>query len=316
MIARMMLHEMAYSDYNLYGGSASVPAAYIVTIAFGIILIGTFIQGARHGPNGRAWWFLMIGPIFEVIGWAFRIPSVLDPTNLVWYLCTNVIVLVGPQASAAVCYILFSALLMETDPKLCVMPAGHIAAIWLAFDMTCGGLQGAGAGQSYNGQTDTFRLGVGLIFAGMVLQWLTFLFFYYLVWVFILRIRTPQFREAFYNDKRIRYPLNALIVSCVMHVIRFTYRVVEIGLLFRFNSLNQETGPMPEAYIYIFDGLTMLVANSCIIFGYPWRIKQKNIHGPFYFFLNWCREKYAERRQRQRSVSSYSREPGRVKPEV
>ena len=82
-----------------------------------------------HGKAGRSWWFMVIPPVFEVFEFAFRIPSVQSPTNTVWYLLSQFILLIAPQISAAMTYIVMGALVLAgyrqvTMPSACQIRLG------------------------------------------------------------------------------------------------------------------------------------------------------------------------------------------------
>jgi hypothetical protein len=291
------------SEYSLYGTtSPSLAAAALFLALFSAVLVATYFIAMRFN---KAWWFLTIGPALEVAAFASRVPSVKNPYSISDYLITNILAVIAPQTSAAVCYILFGACILSTDENLSKLPARYISLIWLTIDGMTGGLQGAGSGQLYNFESwERFRLGLGLTFAGMTLQWVFFCVFTYFAYIFFANLkRTP----VYYNDPAYRRPAMALMISSVCHIIRYSYRIGELAAYFSVDSFSTIL-VIPEVYYYVFDALPMLIANTIIVIYFPYKMPFSTVHGPFsYIYGRW-----KERRQQKIAASHVQSDPKSV----
>ena len=282
---------MSSNSYSIYTHDPSIGAAATLVALFGVIFIATVFRCSNtRGPairkkRARRWGWIAIPAAVELAGYVIRIISIQNPTSVGLYISATVVILIAPQISAIVAYVVLIAIVVMLDAnQLCPVPPRRIAPIWLSIDLIAGGLQGGGGGQ----QTSPGGVRPGLILAlvGMLMQALGF-FAFSVITVITLRrlVTTSNWLERRTAMRKISL---ALLISILAHNIRFTYRVVE----FAWQIAVYEPGPfsyapqIPPVYEYVFDATMMYFAVAAFpMFFYFGELDVPGIRGFEYWFM-------------------------------
>ncbi|KNG45371.1 rtm1 protein [Stemphylium lycopersici] len=253
------------SSYSIYSHPPPLSAPIVFTTIFAIQIFTTLFRSfCVRGPpsrkaTGRKWWFIAVPAAVETVGYALRIASTLNQTSVGLYVSSLVIIVIAPQISAIVAYVVLIAIMVDLDADdLSPVRARHIAPIWLGLDLVAGALQGGGGGQQTN--PGSVRAGLILALVGMVMQTLGFLVFSVVACVTLRRL---SFTHKWADRRRALVHISiALVTSCVAHNVRFVYRVVE----FAWQIATFEPGPYSYApqirpvFEYVFDATMMFLA--------------------------------------------------------
>ena len=253
------------NSYSIYAHDPSIAAASVFTALFASQFIATVFRcSCTAGPavrksRARKWGWIAVPAAVETGGYALRIVSIQNTTSVGLYIASTVVILIAPQISAIVAYVVLIAIVVGLDGNdLCPVRPRHIAPIWLSLDLIAGGLQGGGGGQQTN--PNSIRPGLILALVGMVLQAIGFLAFSIITVITLRRLVTTS--KWLERRKAMRLTSLALLISILAHNIRFTYRVVEFG----WQIAVYEPGPFTYApqilpvYEYVFDATMMFFA--------------------------------------------------------
>jgi len=120
------LHGLTLILGNVYGDFYPSKSAAIVFIV--LFFLATFITAAqlnryrKKTPNPIGATFLFMGtPILELVGFAVRLSSVLDPSNSGLYLANMIILGLGPLYLTAINWFIFPALTVYVGRRYSVL---------------------------------------------------------------------------------------------------------------------------------------------------------------------------------------------------
>ncbi|KAB2099156.1 hypothetical protein AG0111_0g12623 [Alternaria gaisen] len=278
--------------YSVYEHDPPLSAPIVFTAVFAVQILAILFRCLNvRGPTwrksvGRRWWIVAVPAAVETAGYALRIASTLNQTDVGLYISSLVIILIAPQISAIIAYAVLIAIVVNFHADgLCPVKARLIAPIWLALDLVAGALQGGGGGQQTN--PESVRPGLILALVGMVLQTLGFLVFSA---VAFLTLRRLSFTQAWEDRRHAMVHISiALVCTCVAHDIRFVYRVIEFG----WQLATFEPGPNSYApqiqpvFEYVFDASMMFFAIAVFpTFFYFGELRIPRIRGFEYWFLS------------------------------
>ena len=279
------------ASYSVYTHDPPLSAAIVFTVLFACQLIAIIFRCFYvYGPPqrkaiARKWLLIALPAVVEAVGYGLRIASVKNPTNVGLFISATVIILIAPQISAIVAYIVLVALVVDLEAKdLCPVRPEHIAPIWLSLDLIAGGLQGGGGGQQTN--PNSVLSGLILALVGMIMQAAAF-FVFSVIGVITLRrlYTTSQWVERKRSMNSIAI---ALLISIIAHNIRFVYRVVEFGWqISAFQPGPYSYAPqIPPVYEYVFDATMMFFAIAAYpTFFYFGELNMPRVQGPEYWLI-------------------------------
>ncbi|KAI0180842.1 RTA1-domain-containing protein [Hypoxylon sp. FL1284] len=276
------------ASFYLYDPSVAVAA--VACVLFGLAFVWSTFMTIRK----RAWvWIVqLVALLMEVVGYAARIESANDPTNLNLYALQFCVIILAPVLMAAAIYVVFGRIVVHVVPaqqrtmRLLWVPPRWITPIFVACDVVALLVQLIGAvlvsstKATDENAADKLKLGKDIALAGLALQIAAFGLFTIVAARFHFtsrrfeassrsRVETGGSDNAGFverstqkinpNWKRLLYAVN---ISCALILIRSVFRVVE------FAEGSDGAVVQQEWFMYVFDTLPILlvVCSFCLIF--------------------------------------------------
>ncbi|KAI5843392.1 RTA-like protein, partial [Morchella snyderi] len=243
-----------------YHYTPSLVAAALFTLLFAISTLLHAYQLIRT----RTWSFipLLIGGIFEVIGYTGRVQSHYDTEALGPYIMQTLLLLVAPALFAASIYMILGRLIALLDgEKQSLIRLKWLTKIFVAGDILSFTLQSGGGGIMAGGDQKSMKNGERLVLIGLFVQIIFFGFFIIASIVFHRRInRNPTgvslslANSAFSLRTSWMGLLYALYASSAAILIRSVFRAIE------YIQGNSGYLMSTEIWIYLFDAVLMLTA--------------------------------------------------------
>ncbi|CAI7632767.1 unnamed protein product [Penicillium viridicatum] len=249
-------------QHNIYGYNPSLPAAIIFIILFSV-------STAHHGyqlTKSRCWYFIpfVIGGIFQVIGYICRAASHDNFYGIPLYAMQTLFILLAPPLYAASIYMILGRTVTYLQAEhLSMVPIKWMTKVFVTGDVFSFFLQCAGGGLMSSGGSMR-DAGSNITIGGLVVQLLFFGFFVIVTTVFHFRIsREPTSRSQSDRDQtrsdgwRQRNWFTILIglyIASFLILVRSVFRLVEYKEGYDGYTMTH------EVFMYIFDGLLMLIA--------------------------------------------------------
>ncbi|ODV63522.1 RTA1 domain-containing protein [Ascoidea rubescens DSM 1968] len=263
-----------YLEWEPYNYTPSLPAAIVFAILYSIVTLLQIVQIFRartqylssirkkKGSMGLLYISipLVLGSIFEVIGYIGRAISSQDEESLGPYIIQSIFLLVAPALFAASIYMYFGRCVNLLDSKKsCLISTRFLTKIFVSGDLISFLMQGGGGGIMAKGTQSASDLGENLIVGGLFVQLGFFGIFMVISLIYFYKIgknptsKTIAFRKMpskyrnWYNFYVILY------ITSILIMIRSIVRVVEF--------IQGSDGEIlsNEIYLYVFDGLMMLL---------------------------------------------------------
>ncbi|KAI4671000.1 uncharacterized protein J4E88_009395 [Alternaria novae-zelandiae] len=262
--------------YVLYRYIPNRIAAIIFVVAFGLTTFLHIFQFIRR----KTWYFapLVIGGLFEVIGYIGRYLSHDDVWALGPFIMQSLLILLAPALFAASIYIILGRIILLVDgERYSLISHKWLTKTFVAGDVFSFMLQAAGGGIQAMGTLDALHTGEKIIIGGLFVQLLFFGFFIVVSAVFHYRVsrdlplkrryspfscfKSRQSHEIVQTWTTVsrasldelpwkRHLFNLYFASALI-MVRSIFRVVEY--------LGGNAGYLlsHEVYLYIFDALLM-----------------------------------------------------------
>ncbi|KAI4859576.1 RTA1-domain-containing protein [Hypoxylon rubiginosum] len=278
--------NVSFYRYDPFEAVAAVSCAL-----FGV----TFLWSTFMTIQKRAWvWIVQLVAIFmEVLGYADRIKSAGDPTNLNLYAVQFCVIILAPVLMAAAIYVVFGRIVVHVVPaqqrtmRLLWVPPRWITPIFVACDVVALVVQLIGAVMVSSTQaTDKnaakkLNTGKNMALAGLAIQIAAFgLFtivaarFHFTSRQFVTNLQSRYEdagsggtvsvkgspRKINPNWRRLLYAIN---ISCVLVLIRSAFRVVE------FAEGTDGAVMRQEWFMYVFDTLPIFLVACSLCFTFP-----------------------------------------------
>ncbi|RAL04331.1 RTA1 domain-containing protein, partial [Aspergillus ibericus CBS 121593] len=252
-----------------YQYDPSMPAAIIFAALFMISTLWHMYRMIRT----RTWFVipLVIGGYFEAIGYIGRALSAAQSPN--WslgpYIMQSTLLLVAPALFAASIYMeLGRIVLLVKAEQLAIIRVGWMTKIFVAGDVLSFLMQASGelrAGIMVNGSP---TMGQNIIVGGLFVQIVFFGFFVVSALVFQIRIANHPTDESRSDQIPWRKHMFALYSSSGLILVRSVFRVIEYlegsdGFLLQH-----------EVFIYLLDGLLMLLVLAVFVVIHPSEVKR------------------------------------------
>lgn len=257
-------NRFVYYRYN-----PSLEAAIVFVILFALT---SFLHSYQIAKK-RTWYFipLVIGGLFEMVGYIGRIQSHYDQWKLGAFIMQSLLLLVAPALFAASIYIILGRIILMVDgERYSLIRQKWLTSTFVTGDVISFMMQGAGGGVMGSGTEKSMKLGEKLIIIGLFLQLLFFGIFVLVSSLFHYRLsRAPKQNARFDPDTLPwRRHLYALYGASSLVLVRSTFRVVEYlmgnaGYLLR-----------KEVFLYIFDALLMFAVMAIFNWIHPSQITQ------------------------------------------
>ncbi|GMM34398.1 hypothetical protein DASC09_017230 [Saccharomycopsis crataegensis] len=210
---------------------------------------------------------MMIGILMEAVGYFARASSHGNKQLLTPYIIQSILLLIAPSFIAATIYMIFGRMMRHLNASdYSIIKFKYQTTFFVIGDVFSFFVQSAGGGMmSQSGNQD---LGPKIVIAGLIIQ-LIFLFFFILSEIKFTYLINKIPTTASYGStktstmgifQRNWNNLNAtLIITSILIVVRCIVRVVEFGQGFDGFIISH------EAFIYLLDGLLMIMVSSLLI---------------------------------------------------
>ena len=220
-------------------------------------------------------WFvvpLLIGIVFECVGYIFRIVSHDRTGVLIPFILQGVLLLVAPALYAASIYMVLGRLVrrIRGDRYSFIRPA-WTTRIFVSGDVLSFLVQGSGGGLLASSDRSTANLGKNLIVVGLCIQIALFGFFALSSVLFHYRVRRAGPGAVADDDTAMPWQrtMTMLYVVSALILIRSIFRLIEyIGG----NDGYLLSVEWPQ---YVFDAVLMWLATVAFLFWYPADIKPR-----------------------------------------
>ncbi|KAF9889989.1 hypothetical protein FE257_006669 [Aspergillus nanangensis] len=262
---------MVVGKFQLYHYDPSLTAGVIATACFGI---ATAVHAIFFFAR-RTWYFtpFMIGGIFETIGYLGRILSSRETPD--WttgpYIMQTLLLLLAPALFAASIYMILGRIIVLTDgDSRSIIRGRWITRIFVIGDVVSFFAQSAGGGILAQADSKEKQdMGNNIIIGGLMIQIVFFALFILVSAIFHVRmLRRPTSRAVEANEPWQHF-LVVLYIANFLILVRSVFRVVE------FAQGTDGVLQADEYWLYIFDGLLMLLVMVLFLFYHPSRIISK-----------------------------------------
>jgi hypothetical protein len=241
-----------------YSNSDGSEYGYQPSLGIGIAGLTLFtlstVAHAYQMYTSRMWWLivLVLGGITEIIGYAARIYSWSDDSNLDAFLAQTVTLIIAPSFFSAALYVVFGLIIHIVGQQYSVIPPKWYTIIFVICDLISLIVQAVGGGQAAvaaRTNSDTTG-GTHIMVAGICFQMLTMTVYVVLVIIYISRLT----KEKVQLSRNMKIFLTGMGIVTLMIFIRCIYRTVEL--------LAGWTGYIitHEVYFACLDGLPMIIA--------------------------------------------------------
>ncbi|KAF7945146.1 hypothetical protein EAE96_009925 [Botrytis aclada] len=246
------------SVYELYRYTPNIVAAIIFLIAFAATTSYHMYQMIRT----RSWYFtpLVLGGLFEVIGYIFRIMAHSNKKSVPIYSITTILILLAPALFAASIYMVLGRLVVALDAEdLSPIRKKWMTKVFVIGDVIAFLSQAAGGGIMASGTASALTTGENITIAGLAIQLTFFSVFIITATIFHRRFQrtattAPMKISVKYmmRNKNWEALLYILYITSALILIRSAFRLIEYA------GGNDGYLLSHEAFAYIFDAMLML----------------------------------------------------------
>ncbi|KAJ6073348.1 hypothetical protein N7467_011433 [Penicillium canescens] len=249
--------------WTFYYYTPSSPGAGIFVGLLGVSTLLHFYQLVRT----RSWFMIpfLIGGILETIGYVGRLLSSTEAPDYTKgpYIMQSALILIAPAFLAASIYMTLGRIIfMLNGEKFSLIRLKWLTKIFVTGDVLSFLMQASGAGIMVKDTTNP-STGERIIIGGLLVQIIFFGFFMITALVFQSRIMSNPTGMSNELSSLWRRHLTALYITSVLILVRSIVRVVEYIQGYDGYLMKQ------EVFIYVFDGLLMLVAMLVIQYIHP-----------------------------------------------
>ncbi|GAQ07472.1 protein RTM1 [Aspergillus lentulus] len=242
------------SSFKLYRYDPSIGAAVVFVLLF---VVGSCIHTYQVART-RTWFFVpfVLGGYFEWIGYIGRAISGTQSPN--WtvqpYIQQTLLLLIAPTLFAASIYMELGRIVLLTNGDIhCWIRQQWLTKIFLLGDIISFIMQGAGGGIMASGSASALSTGEHIIIGGLVVQLIFFSLFLGTTIKFHIGIQNGPTRKVVHSQPPWERHIYAMYSGSLLIFVRSIFRLIEYG------QGNDGYLVTHEAYMYIFDGVLMLL---------------------------------------------------------
>ncbi|PQE05519.1 RTA1 like protein [Rutstroemia sp. NJR-2017a BBW] len=246
-----------YVDFQLYRYTPSLGAAVIFFIAF----LASTVYHVYQMVKAKSWYFtpLVIGGVFEVIGYATRIVAHSNKKSIPVYSIQTILILLGPALFAASIYMILGRLVVALDAEsMSPIPKKWMTKIFVTGDVIAFLSQAAGGGIMASGTISAMNTGEHITIAGLCIQLAFFSVFIFTATIFHRRYQRTAGGapmkisvKNILNNKNWEALLYVLYATSALILIRSAFRVIEYA------GGNDGFLLSHEVFAYLFDATLM-----------------------------------------------------------
>jgi hypothetical protein len=221
----------------------------------------------------RMWWLivLVLGGITEMIGYAARIYSWYDDTNLDAFLAQTVTLIIAPSFFSATLYVVFGLIVNKVGQKYSMLAPKWYTIIFVICDLISLIVQAVGGGQAAvaaRTKSDTTN-GTHIMVAGICFQMLSMSIYVLLVIIYLFRISKAKISLT----TRMKIFIFGMSIITLMIFIRCIYRTIELFAGWAGYIITH------EVYFACLDGLPIVVAFIAFNIFHPGMFIKNENHG-------------------------------------
>ncbi|TGO86085.1 hypothetical protein BPOR_0337g00100 [Botrytis porri] len=243
--------------YKLYRYTPNIVAAAIFLVLFAATTLYHIYQMIRK----RSWYFtpLVIGGIFEIIGYVFRIMAHSNKQSIPIYSITTILILLAPALFAASIYMILGRLVVALDAEdMSPIRKKWMTKIFVIGDVIAFLSQAAGGGIMASGTATALATGEHITIAGLAIQLGFFSVFILTATIFHRRFQrttnTAPMKisvKSMMKNKNWEALLYVLYITSALILIRSVFRLIEYA------GGNDGYLLSHEVFAYIFDATLM-----------------------------------------------------------
>lgn len=247
-------------SFVLYRYHPSLAAAAIFVVLFALTTGFHIYQTFRK----RSWFMtaLVVGGLFQTIGYIGRILSSNDQYALSPYIMQTLLLLLAPALYAATIYMILGRLILLTGgERYSLVRRTWLTKIFVGGDVISFIMQGAGGGIMSSGGESGMKTGEKIIIGGLFVQILFFGLFF--VTAIMFQLRGKEYLATLGSNIPWKKHLFALYATSILILIRSVFRVIEYiqgnaGYLLRH-----------EVFLYVFDAVLMFAVMVILNVSHP-----------------------------------------------
>ncbi|KAJ5773781.1 hypothetical protein N7457_008677 [Penicillium paradoxum] len=249
--------------WKFYYYTPSSPAAGIFVGLLGLSTVLHLYQLLRT----RTWFMIpfLVGGALETVGYVGRLLSSTETPDYTKgpYIMQSALILIAPAFLAASIYMTLGRIIFMVDGEKCsLIRLKWLTKIFVSGDVLSFLMQASGAGIMVKDTTNP-STGENIIIGGLFVQILFFGFFIISAMVFQSRISSSPSGRSIELSSVWRRHLTALYISGALILVRSIFRAVEYIQGYDGYLMKQ------EVFIYVFDGLLMLIAMVILQYIHP-----------------------------------------------
>ncbi|KAH9949747.1 RTA1 like protein-domain-containing protein [Amylocystis lapponica] len=269
----MPAQSLATSQHK--SGYGYIPTEWIC-ILFIVLFSVSSILHAGQAVKWRIWWLLAtpcVAGILEIIGWAGRLWSHMNPGNINPYIMQMTATIIAPTFLIAANFVTLGQIIRRIGQQYSRLSAMWYTIVFTSCDVIAliiqaiGGATAATAVQNNNNPTN----GGNIMLGGISFQMAAITLYMLLAAEFVLRFlwdrplrnsgETQEKANVF--DRKMKLMLAALTASSIFIYIRSVYRTIELA--------NGWTGVIitTQWYFDVFDGAMVVLAMYTLNFLHP-----------------------------------------------
>ncbi|KAM0232528.1 hypothetical protein ACHAPO_007684 [Fusarium lateritium] len=253
----LALCPVEWSVYQ-YRPSLAANGTFIALYAFAMIT--HIILGIRW----RQWFFMsfmILGCLFEIIGYIGRIILYHNPFNFGGFMIQIVFVTSGPVFYTAAIYVTLAKTIKHFAPEVSRFRPEFVWWIFIPADIICLALQGTGGALSTISQGSS-QMGIDVALAGLSLQVVILVLFCAMLGDYLWRYFRSGSAGAL--SKRMRLFFGFVSASVILILARCAFRCYELSEGYQDSDLISDEG------LFIgLEGVLIVIAVFCLCIGHP-----------------------------------------------
>ncbi|KAI1068934.1 hypothetical protein LB507_006432 [Fusarium sp. FIESC RH6] len=252
--------ELCPIEWSVYQYRPSLAANITFIVLYGLAMGVHIALGIRW----RQWFymsFMMLGCIFEIIGYIGRIILYNNPFNFGGFMIQIVFITSGPVFYTAAIYVTLSKIIKHFAPEVSRFKPEVIWWIFIPADIVCLALQGTGGALSTISQGSSQR-GIDIALAGLSLQVVILVLFCALLGDYLWRYFRSGSSGAL--SSRMRIFFGFVSAAVILILARCAFRCYELSEGYQDSDLITDEG------LFIgLEGVLIVIAVFCLCVGHP-----------------------------------------------
>ncbi|KAM0248170.1 hypothetical protein ACHAP5_003551 [Fusarium lateritium] len=247
-------------EWSVYQYRPSLAANIAFIVLYAIAMGVHMFLGIRW----KQWFymsFMMVGCLFEIIGYIGRIILYKNPFNFGGFMVQIVFITSGPVWYTAAVYVTLSNIIKYLAPEVSRFKPELVWWLFIPADITCLVLQAAGGALSTISQGSS-QTGIDVALAGLSLQVVILVLFCALLGDYLWRYFRSGAAGAI--DNRMRIFFGFVSAAVILILARCAFRCYELSEGYQDSDLVTN-----EGLFIALEGVLVLIAVFCLCVGHP-----------------------------------------------